>query len=71
MKANTVGNENFIPPRPDESRRGMTRIGAKRDEYNATVEGRPTRFIKVNGRYEINPKYSEWTIRADKWNQEK
>lgn len=58
----------FAPPRPHEDSRGMTKIGAKRDEYNATVEGRPTRFIKTNGEYRFNPKYLEWTIRADTWN---
>ena len=57
----------LLPPRPNDSRTGMTRIGAQRDEYNATVEGRPTRFVKTLLGHEPNPAFFEWTVRADAW----
>lgn len=57
----------LLPPRPDDFRTGMTRIGALRDEYNATVEGRPTRFVMMLLGYEPNAAFFEWVARADAW----
>jgi len=49
-----------LPPRPYEHRAGMTPIGVARDEYNASVEGRPRRFPTTDA-------YLDWCVRADKW----
>ncbi|WP_181155914.1 hypothetical protein [Microbacterium sp. MYb72] len=45
----------------------MTRVGSLRDEYNAVVEGRPTRWVKTLLGYAPNPAYLEWAARADAW----
>lgn len=45
----------------------MTRLGALRDDYNATVEGRPTRFVKAGESYTPNPEFFAWCKRADAW----
>lgn len=60
-----------LPPRPGDSRLGMTRLGALRDEYNASVEGRPTRFTREGDRYHLNPAYFEWCARADEWAEQR
>jgi hypothetical protein len=57
----------FHPPRPGDTRLGMTKIGVLRDEYSATVEGNPPRFVKTALGYEANPAYIEWAQRADAW----
>jgi hypothetical protein len=45
----------------------MTKVGALRDEYNAVMEGRPTRWVRTLFGYEPNPAYFEWVARADAW----
>lgn len=60
----------FLAPRPEQVRLGTTRVGVLRDEYNANVEGSPPRFVKTLLGYEANPKYMEWTQRADTWARE-
>lgn len=49
----------------------MTRLGALRDDYNATVEGRPTRFVKAGESYTPNPAFFEWCKRADAWAEQR
>ncbi len=56
-----------LPPRPEEKRSGMTRIGALRDDYNAGVEGRPSRFLRDGDSYRPNPDFFAWCARADAW----
>lgn len=56
-----------LPPRPTDTRLGMTKVGALRDEYNAVVEGRPTRWVRTLLGYEPNPAYFAWARRADAW----
>lgn len=45
----------------------MTKVGVLRDEYNATIEGNPPRFVKTLFGYEANPAYFDWVHRADAW----
>ena len=56
-----------LAPRPEDKRGGMTRLGALRDEYNATVEAHPPRFVSTPQGYRANPAYFEWASRADTW----
>ena len=56
-----------LPPRPTDTRLGMTKVGVLRDEYNAVMEGRPTRWVRTLFAYEPNPAYFEWVARADAW----
>ncbi|TCJ28741.1 hypothetical protein E0W80_04375 [Microbacterium sp. PI-1] len=60
-----------LPPRPADKRRGTTKVGALRDEYNAVVEGRPTRWVRSLDGYEPNPAFSEWVKRAEAWAAER
>lgn len=62
-----MSRRELLPPRPGDSRLGMTRVGSLRDEYNAVVEGRPTRWVKTLLGYAPNPAYFEWAARADAW----
>lgn len=63
--------KDHLPPRPDGNRGGMTKIGVLRDEYSATVEGRPSRFIRITDErwpgIDSNYRYFEWAARADVW----
>lgn len=56
-----------LPARPTDTRLGMTKVGVLRDEYNAVMEGRPTRWVRTPDGYEPNPAYFEWAARADAW----
>lgn len=56
-----------LAPRPLQPRLGMTRLGVMRDEYNATVEGHPPRWIMTPYGYVSNGSYFAWTKRADAW----
>lgn len=57
----------FLDPRPGDQCLGMTKLGVQRDEYNASVEGRPPRFRMVGDEAQSNPAYFEWALRADTW----
>jgi hypothetical protein len=60
-----------LPPRPSSARGGVTRVGAAREEYSATVEGRPPMFIEdpddLDASLVGNPLFLEWAARADEW----
>lgn len=65
-------SETRLPPRPDDRRGAWTAKGAMRERYNAEVEGRPTRFIRIDryplsSKFGANPAYESWAARADAW----
>lgn len=64
-----------LPPRPGQRRYGATKLGALRDEYNATVEGHPPRFVfythEIGSAWSANYRYFEWAQRADEWARER
>lgn len=60
-----------LPPRHTDTRLGMTKVGVLRDEYNAVVEGRPTRWVRTLLGYEPNPAFTDWVKRANAWAAER
>ena len=60
-----------LAPRPGEERGGVTKLGALREKYSATIEGRPPMFIRITDpRWlgtQYNKAYREWAQRADAW----
>ncbi|NJI61159.1 hypothetical protein HCX50_17165 [Microbacterium oxydans] len=66
-----MSRRTVLPPRPADKRRGMTKVGALRDEYNAVVEGRPTRWVRTLLGYEPNPAFTERVKRANAWAAER